>query len=48
MWMLVNATIFAEGPEGPITLIDALVEIVNGSIEVSTIDYKVDATHMLF
>lgn len=33
MWMLVNETIFAESADGPTTMIDALIELVNGSIE---------------
>jgi len=33
MWMLVNQTIFAESADGPISLIDALISIVNSSIE---------------
>ena len=35
MWMLVNQTIFAESADGPISLIDALISIVNSSIEVN-------------
>ena len=35
MWMLVNETIFAASADGPTTMIDALISLVNDSIEVN-------------
>ena len=35
MWMLINQTIFAEDTTNPIVMADALISLVNASIDVS-------------